>query len=433
MNRRRRKYDEEMTRLRPFLWLLWIALIVSPLIFIGLQYDWNVGLWTAVVRSDRLHFLAHDVPQWLRHHVGDLCFAVLAVAICIVVVRLWRLPAWGRFRTDVEMRSRSPLRSVLVMVAIIVALVFSCRYLTDIHIEWAVMAGTYIVLAMGLNLTVGMTGQLVLGYAGLMAVGAYVFAVMHQQWGVSLWVAFLPAAGAGAAVGFLLGLPSMRLRGDYLAIVTLGFGETVRFLIKNLIGEQSIIIARDARVPSLMSEHAAWRWLFPEGLSRLKVELWVVAVMVALSMWLVRNLVCSRIGRALIAIREDEPAAAAMGIPTVRLKLIAFTLSAVWAAVAGVFFVAHNTSANPEMFGFGESVLIVSMVVLGGMGSGPGPIVGALVLYLLPEVLRERFPALISYRPMLVGAMMVAMMVYRPQGLMGSLRRKIELNPEPAT
>ena len=113
-----------------------------------------------------------------------------------------------------------------------------------------------------------------------------------------------------------------------------------------------------------------------------------------------------------------------------RLKLLAFTLSAIWAAVGGVFFVAHNTSANPEMFGFGESVLILSMVVLGGMGSGPGPIVGAIVLYLLPEVLRERFPVLISYRPMIVGGLMVAMMIFRPQGLVGSLRRKIELKEE---
>ena len=289
------------------------------------------------------------------------------------------------------------------------------------------MACMYMVLAMGLNLTVGMTGLLVLGYAGFMGVGAYTFAVLHERFEITIWTGFLPAALVGGIFGFLVGLPSIRLRGDYLAIVTLGFGETARFLIKNLVGEQSIVIARDARVPTLMSENEVWRWIFPDGLKRLQVELWIAVGMVFLSLWLVRNLACSRIGRAWIAIREDETAAVAMGIPTVRLKLIAFTLSAMWASVGGVFFVAHNTSANPEMFGFQESVLILSMVVLGGMGSGPGPIIGALVLYLIPEVLRERLPALISYRPMFVGALMVAMMIYRPQGLMGSLRRRIQL------
>ncbi len=418
-----------MRRWRPLLWLLWCLLIAAPLVYVGLEFDWDRGLWLARLRSDRLRFLVTDAPAWVRTHWLDVVISGAAVAGLAGFMRLWRLPAWTQFREGVARRSHP----VAVAVVVALALTLACRHLGDTQIEWGVMVGTYIVLALGLNLIVGMTGLLVLGYAGFVAVGAYTFAVLHQGWGVSLWVAFVPAAIVGGVTGFLLGLPSLRLRGDYLAIVTLGFGETVRFLIKNLVGEQSIIIARDARVPALLSENAVWRWLFPDGLTRLKTELWVVAVMVAVSVWLIRNLTHSRIGRAWIAIREDETAAAAMGIPTVRLKLLAFTLSAIWAAVAGVFFVAHNTSANPEMFGFSESMLIVSMVVLGGMGSGPGPIVGALVLYLLPEVLRERFPVLISYRPMLVGALMVVMMVFRPQGLVGSLRRKIELKPESAT
>ncbi len=415
-----------MTRLRPLLWFLWCFLIAAPLVFVGLEFEWGKGLWMASVRADRLRFLVTGVPAWVRTHWLDLVITGVVIAGLVGFARVWKLPAWTQFREGVVRRSHP----VGVTLVVALALTLACRHLGDTQIEWGVMVGTYIVLALGLNLIVGMTGLLVLGYAGFVAVGAYTFAVLHQGWGVSLWVAFLPAAIAGGLTGLLLGLPSLRLRGDYLAIVTLGFGETVRFLIKNLVGEQSIIIARDARVPALLSEHAAWRWVFPDGLTRIKTELWVVAVMVAVSIWLIRNLTHSRIGRAWIAIREDETAAAAMGIPTVRLKLLAFTLSAVWAAVAGVFFVAHNTSANPEMFGFSESVLIVSMVVLGGMGSGPGPIVGAIVLYLMPEVLRDRFPALISYRPMLVGALMVAMMVFRPQGLVGSLRRKIELKPE---
>jgi branched-chain amino acid transport system permease protein len=418
-----------MNRWRPLLWLFWCLLITAPLVYVGLQFDWDRGLWLARLRTDRLRFLVTDIPAWARSHWLDVMISGIVVAGLAGFIRLWRLPAWTEFREGVARRSH-PLG---VAVVIALALTLACRHLGDTQIEWGVMAGTYILLALGLNLVVGMCGLLVLGYAGFVAVGAYTFAVLHQTTGISVWAAFLPAALVGGVTGLVLGLPSLRLRGDYLAIVTLGFGETVRFLIKNLIGEQSIIIGRDARVPALLSENVAWRWIFPEGLTRLKTELGVVAVMVAVSVWLIRNLTHSRIGRAWIAIREDETAAAAMGIPTVRLKLLAFTLSAIWAAVAGVFFVAHNTSANPEMFGFGESVLILSMVVLGGMGSGPGPVVGAMVLYLLPEVLRERFPALISYRPMLVGALMVAMMVFRPQGLVGSLRRKIELKPETAS
>ncbi|MCS7049763.1 MAG: branched-chain amino acid ABC transporter permease [Verrucomicrobiae bacterium] len=415
---------------RILLWLVWCVAITAPLVWVRLDYDWERDVWRATVRADRWQLLVDEAPQWLGRHLGDLGLATVLIGAVIAVAWLWRRPAWVQVRSDLERRTRGKYRDVLVAVVVMLVLVLACRHLGDMQLEWAIMAGMYVVLALGLNLIVGMTGLLVLGYAGFMAVGAYTFAVLHQHTGITWWAAMLPAAAAGAVTGFLLGLPSLRLRGDYLAIVTLGFGETVRFLIKNLVGEQSIIIRREARVPALMWEHPVWRWLFPDGLSRLETELWIVALMVAGSIWMMHNLTHSRIGRAWIAIREDETAAAAMGIPTVQLKLLAFVIGAVWASVMGVFFVAHNTSANPEMFGFGESVLILSMVVLGGMGSGPGPIVGALVLYLVPEVLRERFPALISYRPMLVGAVMVAMMVFRPQGLVGSLRRKIELTQE---
>lgn len=419
-----------MKRLRPLLWFVWCAAIAAPLVFTRLEYDWEREVWRAAFRDDRVRLVTVEAPRWMVRHWSDMALAVGVVAGLVGLGWLWRRPAWVQFRADWGRRTRGRRRNVLATVAVVLALVWASRQFGEMQLEWAIMAGTYIVLALGLNLIVGMTGLLVLGYAGFMAVGAYTFALLHQWMGISWWMAIVPAALVGAATGVLLGLPSLRLRGDYLAIVTLGFGETVRFLIKNLVGEQSIIIRREARVPALMWEHPIWRTLFPEGLSRLQSELWVVAAMVAVAIWTTHNLTHSRIGRAWIAIREDETAAAAMGIATVQLKVLAFVIGAVWASVVGVFFVAHNTSANPEMFGFGESVLILSMVVLGGMGSGPGPIVGALVLYLVPEVLRERFPALISYRPMLVGAVMVAMMVFRPQGLVGSLRRKIELSAE---
>ena len=274
-----------------------------------------------------------------------------------------------------------------------------------------------------------MTGLLVLGYAAFYAIGAYTFGVMHLHWGVPFYVAIIPAMLIGAGFGFLVGLPSIRLRGDYLAIVTLGFGETIRFLLKNLPaltnGDKGIIISTAGKIPTLGKTA-----LFPYSRSGEQPTYYLVLVLVLLSMWLVRNLVNSRIGRAWIAIREDETAARAMGINTTRLKVTAFMLSAVWASVAGVLYVAREGYVEPDVFRFDESVLILSMVILGGMGSGPGPILGAAVLYLIPQILRDEFPALLDYRLMIFGIVMILLMIFRPQGLLGSLRRKIELKEE---
>lgn len=436
---------------KPIFWLLWLVLISSPLVFVRLNYDSVTRTWNAALRVERWRGLWHDVPAWVAEHAEELLITAVVAALVVVAARMNRRPEWTKFRSAATRGVCSwPLfqigwlRCATAVVTVLITLILASLLLENTQLEWAVMACTYIVLAMGLNLTVGMAGLLVLGYAGFVGVGAYTFALMNEWLGVNLWLAIVPAMALGGTLGFVLGLPSIRLRGDYLAIVTLGFGETVRFLIKNFIGEQSITFDAAAGVPELRAGNLFWdglghvpllgkfsRWLFPDGLTQQRTELWVVVAMVVISILLIRNLMRSRIGRAWVAIREDETAAAAMGIPTVRMKLLAFSLSAVWAAAAGVFFVAHNTSANPEMFTFEMSVLILSMVVLGGMGGLWGPIVGALVLYLMPEILRERFPTLITYRPMIVGALMVAMMIFRPQGLLGGLRQRLELGGEP--
>src|SRR5688572_11494862 len=147
-----------MTRLRPFLWFLWIALITAPLIFVGLQYDWDAGLWRAVLRRDRLRFLANDFPQWFARHGTDLAIVAGVLMVLVLISRLGKLPAWTRIRSELGERSRGPTRTVAAILLTIIALILACRHTTDTHLEWAVMAGTYIVLAMGLNLTVGMTG-----------------------------------------------------------------------------------------------------------------------------------------------------------------------------------------------------------------------------------------------------------------------------------
>jgi branched-chain amino acid transport system permease protein len=345
----------------------------------------------------------------------------LLIAALVFIAKWFQRSSWAA-RQALRI---SENRTALGVVAVLAFLILPC-FMTDKYLGLAIFTGIYILLAMGLNLTVGMTGLLVLGYAAFFAIGAYTFGLMYLQWHVPFYFAFIPAMIAGALVGMLVGLPSIRLRGDYLAIVTLGFGETVRYLLKNLTkltqGDRGIVIGPAAKIPRL--GHTA---LFADSRSGEQVAYYLIFALVLLSMWLVRNLVNSRIGRAWIAIREDETAARAMGINTVRMKVTAFMLSAMWAAVAGVIYVAREGYVEPDVFRFDESVLILSMVILGGMGSGPGPILGAAVLYLVPQILRDEFPALLDYRLMIFGVVMIVMMIYRPQGLLGSVRRKIEL------
>jgi branched-chain amino acid transport system permease protein len=398
------------------IWLFWIALISAPFVWVRLEYDFITQATTVSFRHDRLRFMAEQPPQLLG--------ALAIIAAVVITARvLWRAPLVGatvqRWRRGT---TSAPLRIAFLVVLLIVPLfTFSDKYL-----DMAVFMGLYIILALGLNITVGMAGLLVLGYAAFYGIGAYTFAILQRDFGVPFWMAFAPAAVAGAVFGFLLGLPSLRLRGDYLAIVTLGFGETTRYVLKNLSGltggDFGVIIKSNAKIPSLSLPFVDF--------SDVQVAYILIFLLVLVSIFVINRIHHSRIGRAWIAIREDEIAAQAMGINTVRMKIIAFVLSAIWAAVAGVFYAAYAGFVDPETFRFEESVLILSMVVLGGMGSGPGVIVGAIVLYIVPRLLRDQFPALIDYRLMIFGATMVVMMVFRPQGLIGSVRRKIELKAE---
>jgi branched-chain amino acid transport system permease protein len=276
------------------------------------------------------------------------------------------------------------------------------------------LAALYIVLALGLNLVVGQTGLLHLGYVAFYALGAYTYALLSIHFQVSFWLGLLMGASTAAAFGFILGLPVLRLRGDYLAIVTLGFGEITRLVLNNwdslTRGPNGLLgIGRPALGEFVFRDPMALYYLF------LALGLFTIFVMARLQH--------SRIGRAWIAIREDELAAETAGVPVVRLKLLAFTLGAAWAGLAGVFFAAKITFITPESFTFMESVIILCMVVLGGMGSIPGVVLGAVILVLLPEALRE----VQLYRMLLFGALMTAMMVFRPQGFLPSPRRRLEL------
>ena len=300
-------------------------------------------------------------------------------------------------------------------------------------------AGLYMLLAVGLNITVGMTGLLVLGYAGFYAFGAYTFALGQQYFFFPWWLAGPIAFVLGGGAGYLLGLPCLRLRGDYLAIVTLGFAEAFRELMRNMdiTGGDKGIVLKDS---SIFQSFA--------GLSNQQVCYAVTAMSLVAAVFFIQRIYHSPVGRAWIAIRENEVAAEAMGVPVVQMKLLAFSLSAAVAAVAGVVYGAKDGFVSPAMCEFQQSIMILAMVILGGLGNSYGALLGAALLYLVPEYLKalpsmiqsnsvlssvvpqfvqDSFQHLSDYRWLLFGAVMVLMMLYRPQGLLGSSRRKTEM------
>jgi branched-chain amino acid transport system permease protein len=413
-------------------WIFWLLLLTAPMLWVTLVFDKTTRQYLAKFNLERFYWWIQDLPRNLVSSWSFWAFVAVGIAFWIFQKIPGKEQKIDGFKSLVSQKYESiPSRTRFIASFFIlpILIICTCAALNDQQRSWGIFIGIYIILAMGLNLTVGMTGLLVLGYAAFYGIGAYTYAILNQWYAVPVWLAFIPAAGVGALVGLLIGLPSIRLRGDYLAIVTLGFGEVLRILLKNLKsfsgGDEGLFIDRKVRFPKLESLP-----LFPDGITREASGFCVMGLLVILSIWAIYNLVHSRIGRAWIAIREDETAASAMGIPTFRLKLLAFSLSAAWAAVAGVCFAAAQGHVVPDSFGFVESIFILSMVILGGMGTVYGPVFGAAVFYLGYEMVRSKLPDLTDYRLMIFGAVMVILMVVRPQGLLGSRRRKIELGLE---
>ncbi|MFW5717397.1 MAG: ABC transporter permease subunit [Spirochaetota bacterium] len=310
-----------------------------------------------------------------------------------------------------------PLVSVILIGAVAFPLLTSL-YQTSIMVS----ALIYVMLALGLNIVIGLGGMLHLGYAAFYAIGAYSYALLNQYFGISFWVALPIGALLSAVFGILLAIPVLRLRGDYLAIVTLGFAEIIRLVLVNW-GD---LTGGPAGIKNIPRPGIIGLDLNMSG--ALTLTYFICLALVVLTVFLVNRFENSRIGRQLVAMREDDIAARAMGVDIVKAKLTAFAVGALWAGLAGVLFAAKTTFINPSAFEVWESVLILSMVVLGGMGSIPGVIVGALLLSLLPEWMRS----LSEYRMLLFGAIMVIMVVFKPAGLIPKRRRLYKLRSDTA-
>jgi branched-chain amino acid transport system permease protein len=301
------------------------------------------------------------------------------------------------------------------------------------HIDFLANAGAFILLALGLNIVVGFAGLLDLGYAAFFAIGSYSYAMLaSQQFGIHIpfWVMLFVASLIAALFGILLGAPTLRLRGDYLAIVTLGFGEIVPQTFLNLTqytnGPNGI---SSLDQPSLFGHSFGFSATpFYE----------VMLALIALAIFLATNLQSSRLGRAWMAIREDELAARHMGINATAAKLAAFALGASFSGLAGVAYAAKLDLVSPDQFQFNVSVLVLSMLVLGGMGNIWGVIVGSFTLsfingFLLPQSTNLAHAMHLNldftnYRFMLYGVILVAMMLFRPEGLIPSRQRRAELH-----
>jgi branched-chain amino acid transport system permease protein len=335
----------------------------------------------------------------------------------------------------VAREEKGKLRRLLIPLLIAVCLIFPF-VIGKYWLTVACLALIYVLLGLGLNIVVGLAGLLVLGYVAFYAIGAYGLALGAQYLGLGFW-SVLPLAGiASALLGLVLGFPVLRMHGDYLAVVTLGFGEIIRLVLTNMVdftGGPSgasappitffgLAFAREGaegKIPFHEFFHLAYN---PDH--RFIFTYLVLFVVVCLTVLFVVRLKQMPMGRAWEALRENEIACRSLGMNHVMVKLSAFMMAAMIGGIAGVFFATLQGFINPTSFTFFESALILAIVVMGGLGSTVGVIVSALVLTVLPEVLR----GFSDYRVLIFGMLMVLMMIWRPRGLLRIKRRAFEVD-----
>jgi branched-chain amino acid transport system permease protein len=389
---------------------------------------------------------------------SDLLFIVLVGAL-IVLIRVRDVPLWFKIS----------LSALILLVSVPVA-----GFANTFLLELSIQIGIYAAMALGLNVVVGMAGLLDLGYAAFFAIGAYTWAIFGSPQAAAFIQNYVPLGGTWfypfmfvaivttAVTGILIGLPALRLRGDYLAIVTLGLGEVVRVLANNLDHPVNITNGPQGISPIARPPIGAFQGLLhavgiPQGKSTdyqlffYLLVLLVIGIVVLVNV----NLSKSKFGRAWVALREDEVAAKAMGIPMVKTKLLAFSTGAAFSGAMGVIFAAQRGFVSPESFTLLASITILGMVVLGGMGSITGVILGTAALTILNldvlksfseylNTLRQSGASLLGFsfssmpnqvdpakfERLVFGIVLILMMIFRPEGLIPEARHKVEANAE---
>lgn len=355
----------------------------------------------------------------------SLSMAIVVFAVAAVVMYFWQ-PARAVVSRNYGARPSSQQRAIATAAYIVLGIgVLALPLLGPYPSEILDTVGLYILMGLGLNIVVGFAGLLDLGYVAFFALGAYTVGILTSpeiQWlGVQLtwWEALPFAVLVGTLAGVILGIPVLQMRGDYLAIVTLGFGEIIRLIflsdwLKPLAGGSNGI----TRIPRAIQLGDSSRF------SDQQVLFYIILVGILIAAFIATRLKYSRMGRNWAAMREDEDVAQAMGINLVRTKLMAFATGAGLSALSGAIFASKLTSVYPHSFNLLVSINILAVIIVGGLGSIPGVIVGALVLVGLPELLRE----FAEYRLLVYGAVLVVMMLKRPEGLLPEARRKLELH-----
>ena len=403
----------------------------------------EVRKWLVQMTDEAIRLLSFGLPPLLAALLM-LILMTLGGMGGAALAQSWKRHDWGkkisaRFagardavkKSQIVHKVETEQRSRYIAYGVAAALMFFAPFVLGQYWNYTLgTVGIYVILGLGLNIVVGLAGLLDLGYVAFFAIGAYTVAILTaptpHNIGMSFWLVLPIGILLAAISGVLLGVPVLRMRGDYLAIVTLGFGEIIRILSKSDVltgftgGPRGI---RSVGGPTLFGLDLNNEFYF----------MYLILIGIVLAAAVTNRLQHSRVGRAWMAMREDQDVAEAMGIHVLRYKLLAFAIGAAFAGFSGVLFASRNKFTGPEDFVLLVSINVLCLVIIGGMGSIPGVVVGALVLKGLPEILRQ----LSDYRMLAFGALLVVTMIVRPEGLWPSGRRRMELaptdSPEPLT
>ncbi|WP_303291056.1 high-affinity branched-chain amino acid ABC transporter permease LivM [Marinobacter sp. SS5-14b] len=397
-----------------------------------------------------LNLVAQGTTVGLEGATPGTVISVILAAVVVFLFQLFRdniMTSLGKLPKLNPLSGREPMPQAKrvkmeswVLTGIIVLALFWPFFVSRGSVDLATLVLIYVMLALGLNVVVGLAGLLDLGYVAFYAVGAYTFALLSQYFGFTFWMALPIGALLAALFGLMLGFPVLRLRGDYLAIVTLGFGEIIRILLNNWtavtggpngiggIPEPTLFgmeFGRRVKEEGNTSFHETFGIAY-SGEHKVIFLYLIALVLAVITALVIRRLMRMPVGRAWEALREDEIAARSLGMSRTAVKLSAFTIGAFFAGFAGTVFASKQGFISPESFVFLESAIILAIVVLGGMGSQVGVILAAIAVTILPELARE----FSDFRMLVFGAAMVLMMIWRPQGLMPMRRIHIELKQQ---